>query len=432
MWQDRHSLGLKLYERGLHEAARQEWRTAYAEARHEDSAEGVVRCLSGLTAASLVVGDRFGGYHHAVLAEHVAEGFGPDHEFALNAAVNMQMALSLLGLFTEARRHAEAWLPRFEEAGGPRFGEFVHLAAGLALESGTPDEALELARVANSLAPESQYGRVLVAQTLAMAEIAAGEKDRGGELLRDCYAAFREVGDIGDRLLTATEIARLEVGRRRYQEASNWLDLAVAHLLTRPAALDGLELGRLLTVGGQVARAAGRSDLGAMLIDQGADVLFANGRIAEAQAATERLRGPMALEPGLNSGEPPRAIAALERLVDLGIARNALFCLQPLSPVGHVARLLSADLYPGVDVSAVEKAAVLGPFDPRSEGILRMVEGGTAESGAPEAKVFSVLRDYTTEVVHLPYQEVLQRLSSRAGQSLDGEVVARLAALHAA
>lgn len=431
VWQDRHGLGLRLYERGLHEAARQEWRAAYADARHEDSAEGIMRSLSGLAAASLMVGDRFAGYHHAALAEHVAESYGPDHELALNAAVNMQMALSLLGLFGEARRHAEIWLPRFEAVGGEGLGEFVHLCATLALESGRPEEAMQLAKMANELSPERPYNRVVVAQTLAMAEVAVGDVERGAVLLRDCYAAFREVGDPGDCMLSATEVARLEMSRRRYRDAGEWLDLAVAHLLSSPAALDGLELGRLLALGGHIARVVGRNELGGQLLDQGADVLFANGRIQEAEEAVERQRGPLALE-ATRPADVPRSLAALERLVELGVPRRALFCLQPLSPIGSAAHLLAAELYPGVDVSAVEKAAVLGPFDGRVETILRMVESGTADAGAPEAKVYSVLREYTSAVAQMPYGDALRRLSERAGRELDAGVVARLDALHAA
>lgn len=430
MWQEHHGQGLRLYERGLHEAARQIWRTAYAEASRAGETEGVVRCLSGLAGASLLAGDLFGGYQHAALAEHVAQSLGVQHELALNAAVNMQMSLSLLGLFGEARRHAETWLPHFQAAGGARLGEFVHLAATLALESGDPQEALDLANAALELTPDSAYSRVVVGQTLAMAEVATGDSERGGQLLRECHAAFGEIGDSGDRMLCATEVARLEVGRRRFQEAGVWLDRAVGHLLRAPAALDGLELGRLLCIGGQVARAAGEGVFGAQLLDQGALVLSAHGRSAEAEDALRSEREPIALDAAL-AGDVPESLGSLGRLLELGVARRALFCLQPLSPVGSAAHLLAAELHPGVDVAAVETALVLGPFDRRSESIVRS-EGSLPDSVAAEGKVFAVLRAYARGVAESPYAQVLQWMQDAAGASLDRDVVRRLQALHVA
>ncbi len=431
MWEGRHETASTLFHRGLHEAARQEWRAAYAEARRAGALEGSVRCLGGLCAASIAAGDRFAGYQHALLAEHLAETLPRGHELRLNAAINLQMALSLLGVFGEAERHGEMWQREFDETADPsRQGEFMHLLAGLALEEGDPKFAALLAHQAGELASGDAYNRVVIGQTLAIAAVAQGDTRQGAQLLRECYDAFQQVGDTPDLLLCASELARCEIARGSGLEAASWLDLSVSHLLESPSALDGLELGRLLLVGGQLARASGQLDTGEKLASQGVDVLFANGRIEEGQAGAAAARAPIAVVEGL-SRTPPRALDVLERLVDLGVARKALFCLSPLSEIAGYAHAIGGRLDPGANVTLVEQAAAFGALDQRARQLLRLAEELPGAASA-EARVYRVLREYASGVAQQPYADVLQQMERQAGSLFDRDVVERLRVLHAA
>ncbi|MDA8346235.1 MAG: hypothetical protein M0Z66_12235 [Thermaerobacter sp.] len=431
MWEGRHETAGTLFGRGLHEAARQEWRVAYAEARRAGAAEGAVRSLGGLCAASLAVGDRFAGYQHALLAEHLAEGLPRGHELRLNAAINLQMSLSLLGVFSEARRHGYQWQSEFEESADPtRQGEFIHLLAGISLEEGDAAQAARLAARAGELATGDPYNRVVIGQTLAMAEMARGDTQQGALRLRECYGSFQEVGDTPDLLLCATELARAEIAHGSGIEAASWLDLAVSHLLESPASLDGMELGRLLLIGSQLARSGGQSETGEKLAAHGVDVLFANGRIEEGQIGAAAARAPIAVVEAL-SKTPPRAIDVLDRLVDLGVARKALFCLASLSEVAGYAHAIGGRLHPNANIALVEQAAAFGALDQRARVLLRLAEE-TPSAATAEARVYRVLREYAAGVAQQPYSDVLQQMERQAGSLLDPMVVDRLRTLHAA
>ncbi len=431
MWEGRHKTASTLFDRGLHEAARQEWRLAYADARRAGALEGAVRSLGGLCAASIAVGDRFAGYQHAVLAEHLAEQMPRGDESRLNAAINLQMALSLLGVFPDAERHGDAWLREFDEtADRARQGEFLHLLAGLALEQGDAERAAHLATLAGELADGDDYNRIVIRQTEAMAELQLGNADRGARLLRECYAAFHEVGETPDLLLCASELSRVELARGDGLEAGSWLDIAVAHLLESPSVLDGLELGRLLVLGGQVARASGQPETFDKLVSNGVDVLFANGRISEGNTAATAARAPIAVVQELTR-TTLRAVEVLERLVDLGVARKALFCLAPLSEVAGYARAVGSVLHPQANVALLEQAAAFGALDARAGQVLALADERPA-SAPVEARVFRVLREYAAGIAHQPYADVLQQMQRQSGTLLDPEVVERLRALHAA
>lgn len=431
MWEGRHETASKLYWRGLHEAARQEWRAAYAQARAENATEGAVRSLGGLCAASLAGGDRFAGYQHALLAEHLAEELPRGHELRLNSAINLQMALSMLGVFSDAERHGQHWLEEFRDAADPaRHGEFLHLLAGLALEQGKPSEAARLAAEAGALSAEENYNRVVIGQTMALAELAIGDARRGADLLHACYGAFREVGDTPDLLLCASELSRAELMLHHATEAARWLNLAVGHLLQSPSALDGLELGRLLLLSGRLARSCGQPGTGEKLVATGVDVLFANGRLTEARAASTTARAPLAVDRSLLEA-PPQAIGVIERLVDLGVARKALFCLSPLSDVAGYAHTIGGLLHPDTNVALVEQAAAFGALDPRAGQVLRLADEKPSDASV-EARVYRALREYASGVGQQPYADVLQQMERQAGTHLDPAVVDRLCALHAA
>lgn len=405
--------GQVLLERGLYQAAVEEWTRALSEA---DTPLQRVRIQNGITGAYLELGFWEEADEASAQAMREVVELPRRHPYQIAVRFNRSMYLASVGRFQEA----DTVLAELSEcirgqSGIQHIESIEHQKFGIALETGDFRRLEAISKEA--LASFARLGKRQHASLLTNLAIYDMYEGRLEEAEAKLWQA-RGLTDVGtparERLALTSEFARLAILRSDNDRLGTWLGECGRLVAEDPAETQVLELGRLAVFLGIGLHRSGNREDGERLRTKGLQVLAHWHRDFEreylARLPVDR-RGTLRFTARL---------AFLKRLLlALPLVR------QEPEPAALYAERVGPLLYSGLTPERAAQMAAWSDYLPEHAQLL------TAKDPPPEARVAKLLKGYSRQLrTGQGYRKALVTLLTEEG--FDTRMSQRLITLHVA
>jgi tetratricopeptide (TPR) repeat protein len=405
--------GQRLYERGLYQAAVEEWGKALAET---DAVEVRARLKNAVAAAYLELG--FWREADQATDEALAEAAAlpASHPLQPAARFNRSMFLAAVGRFDDAHRLLDELTACLAKTGRRgRFALVEHQKLVLALEKGDFDGIADVSVTElEAFADLGPRHRASLLTNLSIADMFQGRLAEAEAKLWQARGLTSTLMPPRERLAMTSEFARLQLLRGDQQRLGLWLGECGRLVAHDPASVEFLELGRLAVFLGVGLLRSGNHLEGDLLRQKGLAVMGKWGRLYERD---------------LLAAQPTERLGALRTTGRLAFLKRLLIAMplvdqEPDAAALYVARV-GPLLYNGLLVERAAQIAAWADYLPEQAEILNRADK------PPEARVAQLIRRYTRELkAGRSYHKALATILTEA--DLDDRMTERFVTLHVA
>lgn len=417
-------------DRGLYGAARQELERALRWIRPSDRVSSLT-VLCDLSKTCINAFDHLSGWHYASLANSLLQS-SPGTPEALTRRVlyNLTVSSANIGRFQEAKTVGRRLLNLIER-GGPdtlMAARTNHALGEVHWEEGNISLSYPMLVMSRDLygSVGDELGQMLVDLALGSLESRLFRNPDGG--MRRLQRASAYLESIGNPWLGVglENMARVALDQGDTEAADDFLSRGVDFHISNSALTAPYTVGYLLEALALLDRATGHG--GEKTAQWASTILRLSGRGSEANRFTTEF-----LSSSVIARRDPLKSQAAARAWISDTSLLTLIEIQSRSPMllSHVNHLASQVAGSTVDLQRLARAIVFGAGPGPANTSFVPGAGRSADPSVREAKVLSLIVQYTRRLDGGDaYEEVLRELST-AGSAFDPDMVSNLSLLHA-